>query len=195
MKCSSANWRTVPLLMLITGSLTLTACGPHKAGAKKSSSPDLSSVRSSEPAGTGVCGLLTMAEAQAAFPDVTVATPNTDLEKMGIQVCDFGSKPKARTFNVRLSKSSVDGELSLFETGVMDPMKHSHLTRDPFGAGGKVIISEQGKTPDALGDIGVAALQKGSNTIVVSTNSVIGGRKAVEKNLIALVTAAASRAP
>ena len=77
----------------------------------------------------------------------------------------------------------------------MDPMKQSHLTRDPFGGGGKVIVSEQGKTSGALGDIGVAAIQKGPNTIVVSTSTVTGGRDAVEKRLIALVTAAASRAP
>jgi hypothetical protein len=52
----------------------------------------------------------------------------------------------------------VDQEITTFEAGVMDPIKQSHLTPGAFGAGGKIIISEQGKTPDALGDLGVAAL-------------------------------------
>ncbi len=187
--------RTIRLVVLVTGFLTVAACGPHNAADKGSSSPEVTAVSSSAPSGGGICALLTMAEAAAAFPEVTVATPYSDLEKYGIKACDFGSKAVVRTFQVRLSKSSVDQEMTTFETGVMDPMKQSHLTRDTFGAGGKVIISEQGKTPDALGDLGVAALQKGANTVVVSTSTVAGGRDAVEKHLIVLVTAAASRAP
>lgn len=192
MVSSAINGRRVSTILLVSGLLTMTGCGSHDKADKTSSSS--ASAGSSAPAGTGVCALLTMAEARAAFPEVSVATPYRDLEKQGIQVCDFGSKPMERTFNVRLSKSSVDQEITTFESGVMDPMKHAHLVSDPFGAGGKVIISEQGKTPDALGDLGVAALQKGENTIVVSTSTVTGGRDAVEKHLIALVTAAASRA-
>lgn len=194
MRRSATNRRTVLLIMLAGGVLAVTACGRGNTGGKASESPEVIAV-SSAPAGDGICALLTMAEAQAAFPDVKVAKRYTDLEKVGIQVCNFGATPEGRTFNVRLSKSSVDQEITTFETGVMDPMKRSHLTRDPFGAGGKMIISEQGKTPDALGDIGVAAIQKGSNTIVVSTSTVTGGRDMVEKHLIALVTAAESRAP
>jgi hypothetical protein len=77
----------------------------------------------------------------------------------------------------------------------MDPAKNGHLTRHPFGAGGQVIVSQHGKTPDALGDLGVAALQKGPTTIVVSTSTTTGDPATVEKHLIDLVTAAASRAP
>ena len=194
MRNTAASRRTVPIIMLVGGILTATACGPGNAGSNAATKAEATS-SSTAPAGDGICALLTMTEAQAAFPEVNVATPYTDLEKIGIKVCDFGPKPKSRTFNVRLSKSSVDQEITTFETGVMDPMKQLHLTRDAFGAGGKIIISEQGKTPGALGDIGVAAIQKGSNTVVVSTSTVIGGRDTVEKHLIALVTAAASRAP
>lgn len=194
MRDTAASRRTVPIIMLASGILALTACGPNNAGGNASTTAE-APFSSSAPAGDGICALLTMTEAQAAFPEVKVATPYTDLEKVGIKVCDFGPKTNDRTFNVRLSKSSVDQEITTFEAGVMDPMKRSHLTRDPFGGGGKVIVSEQGKTSGALGDIGVAAIQKGPNTIVVSTSTVTGGRDAVEKRLIALVTAAASRAP
>ena len=186
--------RGLSMIMLVGGILATTACGPGNAGSNASTTAEATS-SSAVPSGDGICALLTMTEAQAAFPEVKVATPYTDLEKIGIKVCNFGATPKDRTFNVRLSKSSVDQEITTFETGVMDPMKQLHLTRDPFGVGGKIIISEQGKTPGALGDIGVAAIQKGSNTVVVSTGTVIGGRDTVEKNLIALVSAAASRVP
>lgn len=189
---SAINCRAVRNILLVVGLLATTACGSHN-GADEAA-PLSSRVGISAPAGSGICALLTMAEAQAAFPDVTMATPYKDLENVGIQVCDFGSKPKERTFNVRLSKSSVDQEITTFESGVMDPMKQTHLVADSFGAGGKVIISKQGKTPGALGDLGVAALQKRANTVVVSTSTVTGGREVVEKHLIALVTAAASRA-
>ena len=182
------------MIMIVGGILMLSACGPGNAGNNTSSTAQATSA-STAPAGGGICALLTMAEAQAAFPEVKVATPYTDLEKVGIKVCDFGPKANDRTFNVRLSKSTVEQEIATFEAGVMDPMKQSHLTHDPFGGGGKVIVSEQGKTPDALGDIGVAAVQKGPNTIVVSTSTVDGSRDTVEKHLIALATAAASRAP
>lgn len=194
MRHSATDRRRAPMIMLVGGMLTVTACGPGNAGSNASTTTETAS-SSAAPAGDGICALLTMAEAQAAFPEVRVATPYTDLEKVGIKVCDFGPKPNDRTFNVRLSKSSVDQEMTTFEAGVMDPMKPSHLARDPFGAGGKIIISEQGKTPGALGNIGVAAIQKGSNTIVVSTSTVTGGHDSVEKHLIALATAAASRAP
>ena len=188
------NRRRLSIIMLVGGILTVAACGPNNPGGNASTTAVAPS-SSSAPAGNAICALLTMTEAQAAFPEVRVATPYTGLEKVGIKVCDFGPKPNDRTFNVRLSKSSVDQEISTFEAGVMDPMKQSHLTRDPFGGGGNVIVSEQGKTTGALGDVGVAAIQKGPNTIVVSTGTVTGGRDTVEKRLIALVTAAASRAP
>ena len=192
---SIPNGRAISIAMLVTGLLTAAACGPRDSADEASSSPTGSAIDTSAAAGSGICALLTMAEAQAAFPEVTLTTPYTDLEKVGIQACDFGSKSAVRVFQVRLSKSSVDQEMTTFEAGVMDPAKQSQLTRDPFGAGGKIIVSEQGKTPDALGDLGVAALQKGPNTIVVSTSTVTGGHDVVEKHLIALVTAAASRAP
>lgn len=189
------NGRAIPLTMLATGLLAVAACGSPNAADNAPSSPEATVSGGSALAGSGVCALLTIAEARAAFPDVTMAAPYTGLEKVGIQACDFGSKATARRFQVRLSKSSVDQEITTFETGVMDPVKQSRLTRDAFGAGGVVIVSQHGVTPDALGELGVAALQKGSNTIVVSTSTVIGGRDLVEKHLTALANAAASRAP
>lgn len=186
--------RTASLALVAGGALLLAACGSPGGGGSAGGS-GAGGAASSAPAGSGACALLTMAEAQAAFLHVTQAKPYTDLEKVGIQACDFGSAATPRVFQTRLSKSTVEDEMATFETGVMDPAKQAHLKRDPFGAGGEAIVSEQGKTPGALGDIGVAALQKGATTVVVSTGTIVGGGEAAEKKLIALVTAAAGRAP
>jgi hypothetical protein len=173
--------------------ISVVACGP-KNSAETAASP-AATTNTSSPSGSGACGLLTMAEAQAAYPNVAFATPYRDLEKNGIQACDWGPKPAGRTFQVRLSNSSVDQELTTYETGVVNPMKPAKLHRSPFGAGGQVMIGRQGDPPEVLGDIGVAAIQKGPNTIVVATSDVAGDGKSVEKRLIDLAAAAASRTP
>jgi hypothetical protein len=136
-----------------------------------------------------------MAEARAAYSDVEAATPYRDLEKQGIQACDWGPKPAGRTFQSRLSQSSVSQELTTYEAGVMDPMQRAKLSRTPFGAGGEVMIAKHGETPGALGDIGVAAVQKGPTTVVIATSDVAGDTKSVEQRLAGLATAAAARAP
>jgi hypothetical protein len=87
------NDRTIPRFMLATGLLGVVACGPRNASDNASLSPEASAISSSAPAGSGVCALLTMGEAQAAFPEVTVATPYTDLEKVGIQAAISVRRP------------------------------------------------------------------------------------------------------
>jgi hypothetical protein len=182
-------------LLAVGAVLLLAACGSKKAAENASASGQVAATSASSPSGSGACGLLTLAEARAAYADVAVSTPYKDLEEHGIQACDWGPKPAGRTFQVRLSKSSVDQELTTYEAGVMDPMKQAKLRRIPFGAGGQLMIGRQADTPGALGDIGVAAVQKGPNTIVVATSDVSGDPKAVEKRLADLATASASRAP
>jgi hypothetical protein len=182
-------------LLFVGAILLLAACAPKNAAETGSSSAQVAATGASAPSGPGACGLLTLGEARAAYADVAVATPYKDLEKQGIQACDWGPKPAGRTFQVRLSQSSVGQELTTYEAGVMDPMKHATLTRIPFGVGGQLMIGRQADTPGALGDIGVAAVQKGPNTIVVATSDVAGDPKAVEKRLADLATASASRAP
>jgi hypothetical protein len=184
-----------PRLLVLGAILLLAACGSKKAAENASSSGQVAATSASSPSGPGACGLLTMGEAKAAYPDVAVATPYRDLEKHGIQACDWGPKPAGRTFQARLSQSSVGQELTTYEAGVMDPMKQAKLARIPFGVGGQLMIGRQADTPGALGDIGVAAVQKGPNTIVVATSDVSGDPKGVEKRLADLATAAASRAP
>lgn len=68
--------------------------------------------------------------------------------------------------------------------GVMDPTKQSHLKRGRFGSDGEAIVNEMGKTSDTLGNLGVAALQKGVNTIFVSTSTVTTDGEASEKKIL-----------
>ncbi|WP_158266406.1 hypothetical protein [Allosphingosinicella deserti] len=138
--------------------------------------------------------MLTMAEAKAAFPDVTAATQEESLAKQGIRACDWGDGPGGRTFQVRISESTVDDELGTFEAGVVDPFKQTKLTREPFDAGGQVIIASRAESPNVVQDVAVAAVQKGANTVVVVTSRVGGDRDALKARLGTLATTAASRA-
>jgi len=181
-------------LLIVSAAVLPSACGPKKV-AETAASGDAAASSAASPAGGGVCGLLTMAEAKAAYPDVAVATPYRDLEKNGIQACDWGPKPAGRTFQVRLSQSSVADEMATYEMGVVDAMKPAKLNRAPFGGSGQVMIGRQGEKPGVLGNIGVAAVQKGPNTIVVATSDVAGDPSTVQRRLVELATASAARAP
>lgn len=139
-----------------------------------------------------VCALLTMAEAQTAYPEVVVATPEESLAKQGIHACDWGAKPGGRSFELRLSKSSVADEIDMFEMGVMDPVTQAKLVREAIG-NGQLVVGKQGDTPGVLQDIGVAAMQKGANTIVVVTTDVEGDHKVVAERLAKLAASAATR--
>ena len=144
--------------------------------------------------GEGACALLTMAEAKAAFPDVTSATQEESLVKQGIRACDWGDGPGGRTFQVRISASTVEDELGTFESGVVDPFKQTKLTREPFAGGGQVIIASRAETPNVVQEVAVAAVQKGANTIVVVTSRVDGDRNGLKERLGTLAATAASRA-
>jgi deferrochelatase/peroxidase EfeB len=196
MTSSLPNGRRAPAIVLAAAFVSMAGCGSgESAGDNATAAPGAAATETaSAPSGKGVCALLTMAEAKAAYSDVTAATQEESLAKHGIHACDWGAGPGGRTFQVRVSNSSVDDELGLFEEGVMDPFKKTKLTREAFAGGGQILIARQAETPDVVQDVAVAAIQKGANTIVAVTSRVDGDRESLKQRLTTLATAAASRA-
>lgn len=174
-------------------SVSLAACGEKTAetkGAEGAAAP----AASGAVVATGACGLLTLAEVKAVFPDVTTNKAEERLADIGIHACDWETANGMRAVQVRQSTDTkAEEEVGTFEAGIMDPLKPRKALPRTTIEGGQVLVAQQDADAGILQSVGVAAVQSGTQTVSIVSNSIVG-RADAATGLGQLAKAAAARA-